>query len=119
MYALRGATSVEENTRAAIEGAAAELCAKLLAANALTPRDVVSAFFTSTRDLDAAFPASGARASGWTEVAMLCSHEMEVAGALPRILRVLVHVDAPAPEKRRHVYLGRATALRPDWAEGS
>ncbi len=118
MFALRGAISVDENTAPAIAAATGELCARILAENALTPADVVSAFFTATRDLDAAFPATGARAAGWTDVPMLCSHEMDVQGAPERIVRVLVTVNGDPRGRARHVYLGRAAALRPDWAAG-
>jgi chorismate mutase len=80
---IRGATTVKANTREAILEATIELLTAIVEANAIDAEDVASAFFTSSRDLNAEFPALAARQIGWTNVALLCGHEMDVPGALP------------------------------------
>jgi chorismate mutase len=72
--------------------------------------------FTTTPDLTATFPAIAARSLGWSDVPLLCSHEMDVPGALSKVVRVLLHVNTSlGPREVRHVYLGAAKSLRPDW----
>jgi len=112
MRGLRGATQVTENSVAAIEDAVAELCAEIVRRNALRPDEIVWAIFTVTHDLDADFPARAARVGGWGAVPMICSQEIPVPGSMPRVVRVLLHVDSDGP--RHHVYLRGAEALRPD-----
>ena len=114
MIAIRGAIQVEEDTREAIGAAATALCVAIMRDNQLMPARIISAIFTLTPDLHADFPARAAREQGWTDVPMICAQEIAVPGALPRVCRVLLHVDASAPP--RHVYLGGAAALRPDLA---
>jgi chorismate mutase len=114
MIAIRGAIQVDEDTREAISAAAASLCVAIMGANQLAPADIISAIFTLTPDLHADFPARAAREQGWTDVPMICAQEIGVPGALPRVCRVLLHVDAAGPA--RHVYLGGAAVLRPDLA---
>ncbi|MBE3597729.1 MAG: chorismate mutase [Limnochordaceae bacterium] len=116
MRAIRGAIQVEGNTARAIEEGARRLAENIARENGLTPDDVVSAFFTATPDLDAQFPAAGARQAGWSGVALLCAQEMAVPGALPRCVRVLVHAYVDEERPVRHVYLEGARVLRPDWA---
>lgn len=116
MFALRGATSVDVNEAEAIERASAELVAELLSRNALNPGQILSAYFTSTPDLTAAFPAAGARRAGFAGVPMLCAQEIAVPSAPPRLVRVMLHVDGVATQPAQHVYLGAAAALRPDLA---
>jgi chorismate mutase len=112
---IRGAIDVQSNSRDAITAATKRLLAELCAANALRPGDIISAFFTQTTDLDAEFPAAAARALGWTDVPLLDAQELEVPGAMPRVVRVLLHVETTLPrEAIRHVYLDGAAALRPD-----
>ena len=112
---VRGATTVETNTRDAILAATRELLAAMLKANELEVQDVASAFFTTTQDLNAEFPALAARDLGWTDVALLCGHEMTVPGSLPMCLRILLHVNTQKPASDiHHVYLRGARALRPD-----
>jgi chorismate mutase len=114
---VRGATTVEDNTAEAILDAAHELLAALIAANRIEPDDVGAVFFTTTRDLNAEYPAVAARQLGWNEVAILCSHEMEVPHGLDKCLRVLVMWNTTlAPRDIRHVYLRGAQSLRPDRA---
>ncbi|HET8633359.1 MAG TPA: chorismate mutase [Gemmatimonadales bacterium] len=115
IVAVRGAISVDHNTTAAITQATGDLLATLLDANGLKPDDVVSAIFTLTPDLDAIFPANAARQLGWQRVPMLCATELAVPGALPRCLRVLLHVRATATDwSPSHIYLGEARLLRTD-----
>lgn len=112
MIAIRGAVEVDADTAEAIGRAVDALCAELTRANALDPGEIVSAFFTLTPDLHAAFPALAARKQGWGDVPMICAQEIDVPGALPRVCRVLLHVRRDAPGT--HVYLGGARKLRPD-----
>jgi len=113
---VRGATTVEANTVGAIREATRELLAAMLKANEIDAEYVASAFFTMTPDLNAEFPATAAREDlGWTDVAMLCGHEMNKPGALPMCLRILLHVNTEKPARDvRHVYLRGARRLRPD-----
>ncbi len=112
MRGIRGATQVSSNTVEAIEDAVVEMCREICGRNRIQPADIVWAIFTVTRDLDADFPARAARAGGWGAVPMICSQEIPVPGSMPRVIRVLVHIDSDGP--RNHVYLRGAEALRPD-----
>jgi monofunctional chorismate mutase len=114
-HALRGAISVDDDTVNAITSATHELLVSLLEVNGIEANDVVSAIFTLTPDLTAHFPANAARQLGWHGVPMLCASEIAVPGSLPRCLRVLLHVRAPAQDwMPSHVYLGEAKVLRRD-----
>lgn len=113
---IRGATTAAENTAEDILEATQELVTALIRLNGITTEDIASAIFTTTPDLTATFPALGARHFGWTEVPMICSHEMSVPGALTRAVRVLVHVNTTkSASEMRHVYLKGARQLRPEW----
>lgn len=114
---IRGATTVEANTAEDILEGTTELLRALIALNDLHDADLIaSAIFTTTPDLTATFPAIAARDLGWTEVPLLCSHEMAVPGALGNVVRVLLHVNTARPAREiRHVYLKGAVGLRPDW----
>ncbi len=115
MQALRGATTAAGNTAAAILQATRELLLAMASENELTAEEIVSIIFTATPDLTAAFPARAARELGWTGVALLDAVEMDVPGALPQAIRVLLLVERPHdPQTARHVYLGQAASLRPD-----
>ena len=112
---IRGATTVEHNTREAIVAAARELLEALIARNGIVSAHVASALFTTTTDLDAEFPAVAAREIGWDNVALMCGHEMRVPGGLERCLRVLVHLNTDREQSEmQHIYLRGAKALRPD-----
>jgi chorismate mutase len=114
---IRGATTVEANDAQQILEATDELLRGLIEANELTPDDIVSALFTMTADLDAAFPARAAEVYGWNIVAILHSTEIPVPGSLPRCIRLLVHAyTRRTREEIKHVYLRKAVALRPDRA---
>jgi chorismate mutase len=106
---------VRANTQEAILEATRELLEAMVQANGLGVDDIVSIFFTLTPDLNAEFPALAARELGWTRVPLLCATEIDVPGAMPRCLRVLMHVNTARPVTEiQHVYLGEAAALRPD-----
>lgn len=114
---VRGAISVEANTREAILAATRELLESLVEANGLSPEDVASVFLTATPDLDADFPAQATRQMGWDTTALLCAQEIAVPHAAQRIIRVLIHWNtAKSAGEIRHVYLKDARALRPDRA---
>jgi chorismate mutase len=114
---IRGATTVDANTREAVLNAAAELLSALIDANDIRRDDVASVFFSTTPDLNAEFPAVAARQMGWTNVALMCGHEMSVPGSLPMCLRILMHVNtAKAQDEIRFVYLQGARVLRQDLA---
>jgi chorismate mutase len=114
---IRGATTVECNSAEEILDATRELLSTLVDANQLDVEDVASVIFTTSPDLDAAFPAVAARAFGWDQVALMCMHEIGVPGALERAIRVLIHYNTEKSlREMRHVYLRRAVELRPDWA---
>jgi chorismate mutase len=114
LYALRGATTVDEDDRAAILSATDELMRELLSRNRLAVEDLVSCLFTLTPDLHAEFPAVAAREMGLSTVPLICAREIDVAGAMPRVIRVLVHCYLPQGGEPQHVYLGEAQKLRLD-----
>ena len=114
LYALRGATSVPENSAAAILAATEELMAALIERNELAIDQFVSCIFTTTDDLNAEFPALAARRLGFDRVPLICTREIDVPGSLPRVIRVLAHYYAPAGHVARHVYLGEARNQRAD-----
>jgi chorismate mutase len=114
LRALRGAITVAENESGAILDATHELVREVMARNALRTEDLVSCIFTCTDDLDAEFPAVAARRMGLSAVPLLCAREIGVPGALPRVIRLLVHCYADPEADAHHVYLGEAVALRKD-----
>jgi len=112
---VRGAITVEANTPEAILEATKELLAAMVQVNDIDVEHIASAFFTTTPDIDAEFPALAAREMGWTGVALLCGHEMNKPGSLPMCLRILLHVNTDKPQREiKHVYLRGARVLRPD-----
>jgi chorismate mutase len=115
---IRGATTVEEDKADAILEATRELLYLMTRANDIKVEDVASVIFTTTRDLKATYPALAARQLGWYDTALLCGHEMEVTGGLPRCIRVLIHWNTTQGlEEVVHVYLREAKDLRPDRTE--
>lgn len=112
---VRGATTAGANTADAIVSAATELLAEMIAANGLIEDDVASVIFTTTPDLTAGFPAPAGRRVGWSRVALMGMQEIEVPGALPMAIRILVHWNTEKSlDEIVHVYLHGATVLRPD-----
>jgi monofunctional chorismate mutase len=119
-HAIRGAISVEEDDPQQIADATRELLGQIVERNSLEIDEIVSVFFTVTQDLRSAFPALAAREMGWVGVPLLCASEIPVEGSMDRCLRTLVHVELRAPHPlETHVYLRKATALRPDVAARS
>lgn len=112
---VRGATVAGANSREAILEATRELLWAMSWANHIRPDDIASVYFTTTIDLNATYPAGAIRQMGWSDVAMLCSHEIDVPGGLPRCIRVLLHWNTyRRPDEIVHVYLHEAKRLRPD-----
>lgn len=118
VWAIRGATTVSENTAEAIQEAVTELLDELENRNQLDPEQIISVTFSVTRDLDAIFPAAIARSRPhWDNVALLDVQQMHVEGCLERCIRFLIHVNLPASQgKIDHPYLRGAKSLRPDWS---
>ncbi len=114
LWAVRGATQADENAADAILGATEELVSELLERNGLQPERIVSCIFTCTDDLDADFPAVAARRLGLDQVPLLCAREIQVPGAMERVIRVMVHYYAPRDHRPAHAYIGAAKALRSD-----
>jgi chorismate mutase len=108
---------VEENDGEAILSATEELLRELIERNELSEEDMVSCLFTCTDDLNAEFPAAAARRLGLGSVPLLCSREINVPDALPRVIRVMLHCYADPASPPRHVYLREAVALRRDLQE--
>ena len=114
LWAVRGATKARSNNPETIIDATEELMRELISRNELTPERMVSCIFTSTHDLNAEFPAVAARKVGLEAVPLLCAREIDVPGAMPSVIRVLVHYYAPADHSPAHAYLGEAQDLRSD-----
>jgi chorismate mutase len=112
--AIRGAIDVAQDTPDEIKRAVTRLVRQIGERNQLDPDAIISALFTMTPDLRSVFPALAAREAGWTAVPMLCTIEIDVPGALPRCIRVLVHANIADGQKVEHIYLGNAVSLRPD-----
>ena len=117
---IRGATTCEANTSEAILQATRELLVLLIEANDLDSEDIGSVIFSTTPDLNAEFPALAARSLGWNDVALICTHEMNIAKALPRCIRVLIHWNTPKSQSEiKHVYIKEARSLRPERSVGA
>ncbi|MEO8973396.1 MAG: chorismate mutase [Ktedonobacteraceae bacterium] len=114
---IRGATTVEQNSKEEILTATTELLQLLIRKNELRAEDVASAIFTVTADLDAEFPALAARHLGWTEVALMCMQEIPVPNSLGKCIRILLHVNTiRGATEIQHVYIRGAVNLRPNLA---
>lgn len=111
---IRGAIAISANSRRSIIAATKRLLSKMLKINEIETGDIAAILFTTTPDLDAEFPAAATRELGWpSSLALLCGHEMNVPGALPRCLRVLMLVNtAKESDEITHVYLGEAKKLK-------
>jgi chorismate mutase len=114
LWSVRGATRAGRNDPGAIIDATEELMRELLKRNELEPERMVSCIFTSTHDLNAEFPAVAARNLGLDSVPLLCAQEIDVPGAMPSVIRALVHYYAPPDHEPVHTYLGEAQELRSD-----
>jgi len=116
--AIRGAIQLDATDRDAILEGTAELVAAVMSRNDLTNDDVISVLFTVTPDLTAEFPALAARKTGFHAVPLMCATEIPVPGAMPRVVRLMAHVDTDRSRSEiQHVYLRGAAALRLDIAQ--
>jgi chorismate mutase len=116
--AIRGAIQVDSDSREEILEGTAELVSEVMSRNELTPDDVISVLFTASHDLTAEFPALAARKIGFHDVPLMCAQEIGVPGSMPRVVRLMAHVETDRPRSRiQHVYLRGATALRLDIAQ--
>ncbi len=116
--AIRGAVQVDANDRRAILDGTAELVSEVLDRNGITADDVISVIFSATADLDTEFPALAARAIGFQDVPLLCCAEISVPGSMPRVVRLMMHVESDLRRSDiQHVYLRGAAALRLDIAQ--
>jgi chorismate mutase len=118
LRAIRGATTVDRDEATLVCDATRELLETLLERNDASADDVISAIFSVSPDLRSEFPARAARDLGWDHVAMLCTTEMPVPGAIERCVRVLLHIELAVPQRDvKHAYLRNALVLRPDLTE--
>lgn len=114
---LRGATTAAVNERGAVHAATRELLVAMAKANAINPADIAAVIFSSTADLNAAFPATAAREMGWNEVPLFGTQEIDCPTGLALCIRVLILLNTDkSPHELQAVYLGGATKLRPDLA---
>jgi chorismate mutase len=113
---VRGAITVDSNTGESILESTRQLLTEMVRANDIRTEDVASAYFTTTTDLNAEFPAVVARNEfGWNNIALMCGHEMDVPGSLRMCLRIMLHVNTDRLQSQiNHVYLRGAAVLRPD-----
>ena len=111
---LRGATTADSNTREAVLDATRELLTEIVEVNEVDMDDIAAVTFSTTKDLNAEFPAVAARVQlGWTDVAMMCSHEMDVPGGQQRCVRVMILINTDkSAQELKHIYMGGAAHLR-------
>lgn len=114
LWAVRGAIKARANDPEAVIEATEQLMRELMGRNELGPERMVSCIFTSTHDLNAEFPAVAARNLGLESVPLLCAQEIDVPGAMPSVIRTLVHYYAPGEHTPTHTYIGVAQELRSD-----
>jgi len=118
MRAIRGATCLVADDAVEMSEAVLELLSEMFSRNTVELEDLVSILFTATPDLTSAFPAAAARSLNLADVPLICAQEIDVDGAMSRVIRVLVHVEsALARADIKHVYLRGAEALRQDIAQ--
>ncbi len=116
--AIRGAIQVDADSASDIGSSVIELLQEILFVNDLQPEDLISVIFTATPDLTADFPAAAARQIGFGSVPLICASEIDVPGALPRVIRVMLHCETDKrPDEIVHIYLKGAVALRRDLAQ--
>lgn len=116
--AVRGAVQLERDDPRHMDERVGELLTAVLERNDLTQDDLISLWFTATPDLHSDFPAAAARKIGLTDVPLICAQELDIEGAMPRVIRVLAHIESDRPRSEvAHVYLGAAATLRKDIAQ--
>ncbi len=115
--AVRGATQLETDSQEHMLERVAEMVRDVMASNGLAVADFISIVFTATSDLHAEFPAYVARRLGFDDVPLLCARELDIDGAMPRVVRMLAHIETELPRAQiTHTYLHGAAALRRDLA---
>jgi chorismate mutase len=113
--AVRGATQLDSDTREQMLDRVAEMVRGVMEANDITVDDFISIIFTSTSDLTSEFPAYAARILGFHDVPLVCARELEIEGSMPRVVRMMAHVETDLPRADvTHVYLHGAANLRRD-----
>lgn len=113
--AVRGATQLDDDDREQMLARVSEMVLDVMASNGLDVNDFISVIFTATSDLVSEFPAYAARQLGFGEVPLICARELEIAGSMPRVVRMMAHVETDLPRAEiTHVYLHGAAALRTD-----
>lgn len=113
--AVRGATQLETDDREHMLERVAEMVTDVMTSNGLTVDDFISIIFTSTSDLVSEFPAYAARILGFSDVPLICAKELDIAGAMPRVVRMMAHIETDlARAEVTHVYLHGAAHLRRD-----
>lgn len=116
--ALRGATTVDTDSSEQVHSRVAELVREMLQRNGVLHDDLISIFFTATKDVTSVFPATAARAVGMGDVPLLCAQELDIDGGTPRCIRILMHLELDRPRAGlHHVYLHGAAGLRDDLPE--
>lgn len=116
--AIRGAVCLTQDDAVEMADAVTELLTQMLERNQLTSDDLISILFTATPDIHSAFPAAAARAVGLADVPLICAQELDIAGAMPLVIRTMIQVDTDlARNEIKHVYLRGAEALRQDIAQ--
>jgi chorismate mutase len=113
--AVRGATQLDTDEREHMLERVAEMVTDVMTSNGLEVDDFISVIFTATSDLVSEFPAYAARQLGFGEVPLICARELEIAGSMPRCVRMMAHVETDLPRADiTHVYLHGAATLRSD-----
>ena len=117
---IRGAITVSENTINDIIEDTKILLTKMIAENDIDQTEIVSIFFSITKDLNATFPAKAARELGLHDTPLLCLNELDVPNSLEKVIRILMHVNSLKKQtEMKHIYLKEAIKLRPDLSKDS
>ncbi|WP_156721707.1 chorismate mutase [Streptomyces apocyni] len=116
--AVRGAVQLRQDTAEEMGQQVGGLLTAIMERNGLSADELISIWFTATPDLHSDFPAAAARGLGIVDVPLICAQELDIAGAMPRVVRILAHIESDKPKADiAHVYLGAAAALRKDIAQ--
>ena len=118
--AIRGATTLDADTREQMIERVTSLLADMFSRNHVDLDDVISIFFTATDDLHCMFPAEAARTMGLADIPLMCARELDITGGMPRCVRVMAQVESSQPRAAvEHIYHGEARSLRPDISPSS
>ena len=118
LKAFRGATQLSADSKVEMKEAVVELVKEVMAANSLGNDDLISILLTATSDLHSDFPAAGVRDLGLVDLPLICAQELDIEGALPRTIRILIHANSSLSRSEiTHKYLRGAAVLRPDLAK--